>query len=792
VAEVRGRVRGLLLVSAPFEEPAIVKPPALPGDIYTLKELSQMDRRQFMTTSLTGLSAAWAHGLVLGARGQESADFAPLDDAAHLPALSRDEIVKALSPDWLVKPTGFATGVYRTGRANEITLTNGLIRRTWRLRPNAATVGFDNLMTGASLLRAVKPEAYVTLDWQAELPVGGLLGQADDALLKPEWLERMTADPKAFRCTGFKVGKTQERFPWKRTRFSGDQPWPPPGASLTLRFEPGDSGPSGITVFVHYEMFDGIPLLSKWLTIKNQSGKRVRLNRFVNEVLAAVEYASGVGEAGWHFPNIHIESDYEFAGAEAGSANHTAHWDVDPDYTTQVSYDLQTPCLLHVYPPIGPEMDIPSGETFASFRTFELVHDSTERERTGLALRRMYRTLSPWVTENPIFMHATVDKPAAVRSAVDQAAAVGFEMVIISFGTHFDPANVDAGYVQEMKELADYARNRGIVLGGYSLLASRNVGPESDVINPKTGTTEGAVFGRSPCLGGPWGIDYFRNLYTFFEKTGMGVLEHDGSYPGDVCASTRHAGHRDLLDSQWTQWTKIAQFYRWCRARGVYLTVPDWYFLNGSSKTGMGYRETDWSLPRAEQVIIARQNIFDGTWEKTPSMGWMFVPLVQYHGGGAAATIEPLHEHLDVYAQILTQLLGSGVQAAYRGYELYDTDQTRAVVKKAVDFYKAHRQILESDIIHVRRADGRDIDAILHVNPQLPVKGLAMVYNPLDVEVTRTLTLPLYYTGLVENVMVRERDGGPRKYSLNHQSEANVTLTIPAQGSTWLSIEEAG
>ena len=57
-------------------------------------------------------------------------------------------------------------------------------------------------------------------------------------------------------------------------------------------------------------------------------------------------------------------------------------------------------------------------------------------------------------------------------------------------------------------------------------------------------------------------------------------------------------------------------------------------------------------------------------------MGWMFVPLVQYHGGGAAATIEPLHEHLDVYEQILIQLLGSGVQAAYRGYELYDTDQT--------------------------------------------------------------------------------------------------------------------
>ena len=106
-----------------------------------------------MATSLSGLSAAWAGGLVPGARGQEAADFAPLDEAAHLPALSHDEIVRALSHDWLVTPAGFATGIFRTGHADEICMTNGLIRRTWRLRPNAATVGFDNLMTGASILR---------------------------------------------------------------------------------------------------------------------------------------------------------------------------------------------------------------------------------------------------------------------------------------------------------------------------------------------------------------------------------------------------------------------------------------------------------------------------------------------------------------------------------------------------------------------------------------------------------------------------------------------------------------
>jgi hypothetical protein len=337
----------------------------------------------------------------------------------------------------------------------------------------------------------------------------------------------------------------------------------------------------------------------------------------------------------------------------------------------------------------------------------------------------------------------------------------------------------------------EYARSKGIVLGGYSLLASRDVGPENDVIDPKTNTTHGAIFGQSPCLGSQWGIEYFRKLRTFIEITSIGVLENDGSYPGDVCASTHHPGHRDLLDSQWTQWTEIVRFYRWCSAQGVYLNVPDWYFLNGSNKHVMGYRETDQSLPRAQQVIIARQNIFDGTWEKTPSMGWMFVPLVQYQGGGGAATLEPLHEHLDVYRQILAQLLGSGVQAAYRGYELYDTDETKALVKKWVDFYKAHRAILESDIIHVRRADALDIDAILHANPRLQEKGLAMVYNPLEVEVKRTLTLPLYYTGLVGNALVREQDGEPRKYPMNPRFEVNLSLTIPPHGITWLSIEEA-
>jgi len=229
--------------------------------------------------------------------------------------------------------------------------------------------------------------------------------------------------------------------------------------------------------------------------------------------------------------------------------------------------------------------------------------------------------------------------------------------------------------------------------------------------------------------------------------------------------------------------------YRWCRGKGVYLNIPDWYFLNGANKTGMGYREGNWSLPRAYQEILERQNIFDGTWEKTPSMGWMFVPLTEYQGGGAAATIEPLKEHLPHYEQRLANLFGAGIIACYRGPRLYDNDETKGVVKKWVDFYKRHRAILNSDILHLRRADGRNLDYILHVNPALKEKGLLMVYNPLEHEVRQTLSIPLYYTGLTRTAALCERDKKSRNLTLNRDYTIDLAVRLPARGTTWFVIE---
>jgi len=692
-------------------------------------------------------------------------------------------------PDWLLDPSPYKARVTPSADGRSVELNNGLVRRIFQLQPNAACVALDNLATGASLLRSVRPEARLELDG-VKYDIGGLTGQPIHNYLDPKWLETMKAGPAAFYFTGLKTGKTEARFPWKKRLawMPSDAPWPPPGVSLTLEFAPPQNAPEAIRplkVEVHYELFDGLPLVSKWVVVRNQSGSPVRLNSFVAEILAAVESESIVDDSSeWRLPDLLVETDYSFGGMSAPNHGVAVHWVPDPLYDTQVNYNRLTPCLLECRPPIGPDQIIPAAGRFETFRVFELACDSTERERRGLEMRRMYRTLAPWVAENPILMHVTSSKPQDVKLAIDQCADVGFELLILSFGSGFDFESRDPAYQSQFKELADYANSKGIALGGYSLLASRGAATKED-------NTQGppARFGVMPCLGAQWGIDYVAQLKNFISFAGLGALEHDGSYPGDLCAATNHPGHHGLDDSQWVQWQAITGLYKWCRAHAVYLNIPDWYFLNGGSKTGMGYRETDWSLPRAYQEIIERQNIFDGTWEKTPGMGWMFVPLTEYQGGGAAATIEPLKDHLPHYAQRLADLFGAGVIACYRGPRLYDAPQTEALVKKWVAFYKRHRAILNSDIIHLRRADGRDLDYILHVNPVLSEKGLLMVYNPLERPVSETLHVPLYYTGLSQKAAVSEQDGVKKEFRLAPDASLDLPVKVAPHGVTWYLIQ---
>jgi hypothetical protein len=681
--------------------------------------------------------------------------------------------------DWLVVPGDKSVQIKSCPDKNEIILTNGLISRTFRINPNFATIDYTNLMTGTSVIRGVKPEAIIKLDGQ-RIEIGGLKGQPDYAYLDPSWLEQMTSNPEAFQFTGYSTGEPKAQHHWEPKRHADNVHWPPHGLKLTANFQPPENISEkykGLTVSVHYEMYEGIPVLCKWVTITN-SRAEIIVEGVESEILAVTEQEKH---------RLHVESNYAFDGMN------TTHWGPDSEYKTQIDYHYQMPVLLTSKYPLGPGAHLKPGEQFESFRTFELLYDSDDRERQGLARRRMYRTLAPQVTENPIFMHVRSSEPLAVRLAIDQCAEVGFEMIILTFGSGFNIESENPDYIADFKELVEYAHRKeiekGIEVGGYTLMcASRNVGDENNCISPETGKP-GSKFGQSACLASEWADGYFRRVLNFMEATDMDMIETDGPYHGDVCASITHKHHNGLEDSQLKQWQACVKFYHECRKRGIYINSPDWYYLNGSNKCGMGYRETNFSLPRWRQILISRQNIYDGTFEKTPSMGWMFVPLVEYHGGGAAATFEPLSEHLQEYEWHLAQNFGSGVIACYRGPRLYDTEETKAVVKKWVDFYKKYRTILDSDIIHIRRPDGKDIDCIMHVNSQTKERALAMVYNPTDREITTTLKLPLYYTGLTDKAMIREQEGEAKEYKLDREYNVYAPVTMAPKTITWFVVE---
>ena len=695
------------------------------------------------------------------------------------------------SMDWLVKPVTQKAGIYTSADKKDITLYNGLVKRTFRIQPNVACIDYKNMSNGQQLLRAVKAEARLTINGK-KYNVGGLYGQKENGYLLPEWIDNFTSDGNDFQFRSYTVTDIQPYINWKLTRWAANKRQPS-GKMLSFVYQSNSKELKDLIVAVHYELYDGIPLIVKWLSIENKSRQSFRLDRVVNEILAFVEEESAVVGSPEQMKKqhgIYVETNYAFNNAmRYDISDQTTHWKADSSYTSQVNYNYETPCLLEVYPEKAPGIELQPGEVFKSVRTHELLMDSYSRERRGLAIKKMYRTIAPWTTENPIFMHLVSKNDGEVKSAVDQCAATGYEALILSFGSHCNMEDTSAVNIQKWKQLAAYAHSRNIMIGGYSLFSSRRISDEDDVIDPITRKPDvAAFFGHAPCLGSKWGLAYLDKLKYFISQTGFDLFENDGPYPGDVCASTTHPGHKGLDDSQWRQMELQKELYHWCNEHGVYVNAPDWYFLDGTNKIGIGYREVNFSLPREQQKILNRQNIYDGTWEKTPSMSWGFVPLTKYQGGGPEAVLEPLSAHLKDYEQLMMQYYGAGVQACYRGPRLYDTEETEQTVIKVIDWYKKYRPILNSDIIHLRRADGRDWDGILHVNPELKYKGLLMLYNPLKQKITRTIRVPFYYTGLTTIARIEEKGGAAKSYKLNRDYEIQLSFSIEPESYTWFVI----
>lgn len=685
------------------------------------------------------------------------------------PGLSASQI------DWILNPEPFVARVNIDSSRSSLTLENGLLRRVFNARSKGFTVGLANLINGEDILVANVPEARIVTD------KGTLFIGSND----PD----IPLDTK-FDYKGYEVGPIVERLDWKRIRHhSQEAKWPPAGVALKFNFL-GPAAFSNIHATVYYEMYDGIPCYSKWLTISNASRNPFFLKGFTSEMLATIDDASEKPwlQGGSTIQPIHVETEMALNSIVSLPANQfSVRWFPDHRKHTNVNYAVQKPMNLEAGPEVGPDLNIPPSGSFESFRTWVLFFDSSDSERRGMAMRKMYRTIAPWVTENPLTFHFVASDGAGVTNAIDQCVNAGFELLLLSFFSGFDFESATPARLIEASNWVAYAKSRNIEIGSYSLLGSRSIGPYTDIVSPPG---QRPVFGSSPCIGSEWGAAYFSNLYKFHEAIEFSAFEHDGPYPGDACSSQSHPGHSTVANSIWTQWYTSSQFYKWCRSQGILLHVPDYYLLSGASKIPMGYSDPDFFLTREHQIWLTRRNIFNGTWQKPPTMGWMFVPLTSHLGNEEQAYMEPLDDNIGQYARIIESNLAMGVQAYYRGTRLYASPQTLKMVRKRTDWFKNYRNILESDIVHGRAADGHDLDWILHANPKLQEKALLAVFNPLNQAVYKEIRLDMRYTGISTATMVRDAGINPPKmYSLDQSSTFLLPVQCPPLSMKWFVFE---
>ena len=722
--------------------------------------------------------------------------------------------------DWLVDRCGikssFQVKVAEDGMSAMCVLGNGLATRKFYLSENMVCYSLRQEAEGIEFLRSMKPEATITIGGQ-KIAVGGMRfpsmasgnkGRSRSPYVAnyflEEWLGDMVADPQGFQLNRIRVGTPQAWLRWKPMSPDNAAEWPPKGVRVSMEYSSPESMPElkGLKVTVQYEIYDGIPLIGKSLVFEQTGKKTVTLERTLIEELAIADESAN---------KVFVESEYNHFHAtpvrwfvdgefrtdsgpiytERMSDYRLRYWSRDELENASVDFgghpewqgEYRSRSLLQVEYPEGPATKLKAGQSWSTFNSWLLLQDSMDEDRKGLGRRQLYRVLMPWTQENLVYMHILSDSSEAIRTAVDQCAAVGFDMIILTFGSGFNMMSTDPDYISRIKADFEYAHSKGVKTGAYILFcSSRSYGNGEHDASP-------AAYGRSLCLGSGFADQYFNQVIDFMETTGMDCIETDGPYHGYRCERTDHPLHAGREDSWRVNWEQQCKFYEMCMEKGIYIITPDWYYASGGRKSPMGYKESNWTLPRSQQALIARQNIYDGTWWRTPSMSYHALPLTSVYGGGPESTMEPLSKHLEAYDRVLGQYFGMGIMAAYRGFRLYDTEDTRKVVAKWVDFYREYYPIVNSDIVHVRRPDGRDLDCMMHVNPSLKTCGLAFVWNPTDKEIKREFTLPLYYTGIKSKARISIEGKDGRTVELDRECNVEIPVDIAAYGYTWVVIE---
>lgn len=409
-------------------------------------------------------------------------------------------VASSAALDWLIAPpAAFPFPTFTNNNDGTYTLTNGLVSRTFRFTSGGGGAGFGTVdfrdeVADTSLLRAIESEGYLNLSGSV-FALGSIIQTGTQF---HAYLNRSAAginfNADGFDAVSYSLSAPTAPFEWTPgTRGSpATSEWPPRGLQVSFALRAPASAPASVravAVTLTYELYPGIPLITKWASVTSNGTAATGLviNAIVTESqrLAAPYTSCSLGSQSpststWQAPSslLYVATDQAHGTAITFATD-----------SASVTDPGAVECVLQTTYTVGPGVILQGGAApahmlyrtlvgagvaeFVSFRTFELVLDSREPERTALATKRLTRLWAPHAQENPIFFHAVDTSDAGFKSEVDQLVATGFEMLIYSFGSGFDMESSDPAYINKVKAQIAYAKSQGIEVGGYDLICCK-------------------------------------------------------------------------------------------------------------------------------------------------------------------------------------------------------------------------------------------------------------------------------------------------------------------------------
>lgn len=586
---------------------------------------------------------------------------------------------------------------------DSVILSNGLVFREMAFN-GCVTKSYKNLICNTEFIDKSMSDTAIVI-------AGNTINLSEFEFLEINFVERL-------KIMDFKPSNTMTEI----------REYPPAGQAIELSYK---NDKLNLFIKVHYEIYNSIPTIMKQVFVTNNSTNNINIENIKTDIL-----------------NITKNKDRIFFDSNFNALNFSdVRLDIFSDHYARYVYDI-----LDFSPKYKMNIEVKPKETIASIISYETAFVAEYYEQKWIEIKTVYRFLAPWIMDSALFFHLISNSSSKLKKAVDQCAEVGAEMIIQSFGSGVRMQSKSDRYLNRIKRAYDYGHSKGIRMGAYTLAYVKNYLP---IMSPEAINHDYSHICR--CLATEWAQKYTKSIINFLDKTGADAIEIDGPYGMQLCSGGKTHLHKDFTDSQYKQWKlSIDDWYKQMKSRNIYINAPDWHFLNGTNRCPIGYEEIAFSEKRAEQLVVSRIYYYKGTFTRNPSQGWGFLPLNVYHGGGESARFSPTDKNRFEYDWALAQIVASGVWPTLRGTNVYDSEVGKEILKRWISVYKKHRQVLNGIPVHFlppiinKNNPERTtcLDAIMTQNPSGEEKGFVMFFNQTDADIEKTVTIPVYYTGI--------------------------------------------